>query len=328
MATIGAAATWQSEDTNTKGILFLVVGLSLFTIQDVTIKLFSDELALLQILFLRSLVALLPICWLVYREGGWKAFHTRRPVLNVVRGFLIISCYSSFYMALAVLPLADAMTLFYTNPLFVTALSVPILGEIVGPRRWLALLVGFMGVLIVVQPGVGEMEPAMMLGIFSALAYSATCLLTRHMAATEGGAGMSFHTTVTMIVLSGAAGLAFGDGSFNLIDHPSAAFMFRAWPMPDAFQWMLIVVIGLIAGVGFYCLSQAYRLGRASVVAPFEYSSLPLAVFWGWIFWSSIPTWTTILGSAFIVGSGLYIIRREMVVGRKLVSRRGMRRQF
>ena len=328
MANISAAASWQSEDTNTRGIAHLVVGLSLFTIQDVTIKLLSDELALLQILFLRSLVALVPICWLVHREGGWRGFHTRHPVLNAVRGCLIVTCYSSFYMALAVLPLADAMTLFYTNPLFVTALSVPILGEIVGPRRWLALLVGFMGVLVVVQPGATEMEPAMILGIFSALAYSATCLLTRHMATSEGGAGMSFHTTIFMIVVSGAAGLLFGDGSFDLIDHPSAAFMLRAWPMPDAAQWMLILVIGLIAGVGFYCLSQAYRLGRASVVAPFEYSSLPLAVLWGWVFWASIPTWTTILGSALIVGSGLYIIRREMVVGRKLVTRRGLRRQF
>ena len=145
---LNSADTALVEDTNTQGILFLVVGLSLFTIQDVVIKLFSDDLALLQILFLRSLVALVPISWLVYREGGMRAFRTRHPVLNFIRGSMIVVCYSSFYMALAQLSLADAMTLFYTNPLFVTALSVPILGEFVGPRRWMALLAGFVGAVL------------------------------------------------------------------------------------------------------------------------------------------------------------------------------------
>ena len=231
-------------------------------------------------------------------------------------------------MALAVLPLADAMPLYYTSPLFVIALSIPLLGETVGMRSLLAILVGFAGVVLVAQPSADGVDPAMILAIIAAFTYSLQSLLARILGATESALGMTLYSQLTFVAASGVMGLVFGSGWLNHFDHPSAQYLFRAWTIPTLEQTGLIVAVGLIAAIGFYCISQAYRLGRASVVAPFEYSSLPFAALWGWIFWSSIPTATTIVGSALIVGSGLYVMRRELVKRRNVVRHSGLRRQF
>ena len=316
-----------TENTTLHGIIYLIVGLCVFSIQDVIMKIFSDEIALQEVIFLRGFVTLLVIISLMVRSGGRKSFVTQRPMLCFLRGLAGFTCFTTFSMALAVLPLADAMPLYYMSPLFVIALSIPLLGEKVGFRSWLAIFVGFLGVLLVVQPNADGIDPAMILALISALAYSAQSLMARKLGATESALGMTFYSMIAFMVLSGATGLIFGNGWLNGFDHPSAQYLFRAWTIPTLAQAGLIVAVGIIAAAGFYCISQAYRLGRASVVAPFEYSSLPFAALWGWLFWSSVPTGTTILGSLLIVGSGIYALRRELISGRNLIQRRGLRRQ-
>jgi drug/metabolite transporter (DMT)-like permease len=317
-----------AEDRTVQGIMYLILGLGVFSLQDVIMKFFSSEIALQEVIFLRGLVILLTISSLMCRTAGQKAFVTRRPVLGFLRGLAGFACFTTFSMALAVLPLADAMPLYYTSPLFVIALSIPILGETVGIRSWLAIVVGFLGVVLVAQPSADGVDPAMILAIVSALAYSAQSLLARKLGSTESALGMTFYSMLTFIFLSGSAGLVFGGGWLDHFEHPSAQYLFRAWTIPTLEQTGLIVVVGLIATVGFYCISQAYRLGRPSDVAPFEYSSLPFAALWGWLFWSSVPTTATVVGSALIVGSGVYAIRRELATGRNLLRRRSLRRQF
>ncbi len=298
-------------DTTIQGILFLILGLSVFSIQDVIMKIFSDEIALQEVIFLRGLVTLFVICTLILRNEGGTGFVTHRPFLGILRGFAGFTCFTTFSMALATLPLADAMPLYYTSPLFVIALSIPFLGETVRIRSWLAILVGFSGIVLVAQPSVDGVEPAMILALVSAFAYSAQSLLARKLGPTESALGMTFYSMITFVVLSGFLGLAFGNGWLDHFDHPSAQYLFRAWSWPTAEQSGLIITVGLVAAIGFLCISQAYRLGQASVVAPFEYSSLPFAVFWGWLFWGEVPGLMTILGSALIIGSGLYVIRHE-----------------
>jgi drug/metabolite transporter (DMT)-like permease len=308
------------EDTNLQGIVYLVLGLSVFSIQDVIMKFFSAQIALQEVVFLRGFVILLPIGFLLLRNGGKKAFVARQPILCLLRGLAGFTCFTAFSMALAVLPLADAMPLYYTSPLFVLALSVPILGENVGIRSWLAILVGFAGVFLVARPSADGIEPAMILAVIAACAYSAQSLLARILGSTESAFGMTFYSMLAFIGLSGLTGIAFGSGWLDHIDHPSAEYLFRAWAVPTLEQTGLIVVVGLVAAIGFYCISQAYRLGRANVVAPFEYSSLPFAALWGWVFWNSIPTTTTVIGSALIVGSGVYVFHRELAMRRNGIA--------
>ena len=312
-------------DRNIAGIIYLVAGVSLFSIQDVIIKFFSADLPLLQVMFMRGFVALVPICWLVWHETGGKAFRTDRPVLQIMRGLTGAVCYTSFYMSLAVLPLAEVMTIFYTNPLFIIALAIPLLGEKIGIRSLLAALVGFIGVLVVIRPEQGDVDPAMLLCLFSAVAYAGQSLLSRILGKTESGSGIAFYSMLTFIGFSGVMGLLLGSGAFNQFDHPSAEFLLRAWIWPSGEQLGLIMVIGVIAGLGFYWLAQAYRVGSSSIVAPFEYASLPFAILWGWVFWGSMPETNVIAGSLLIVGSGLYIIRREVTRGRKIMVRKGIR---
>lgn len=294
-----------------QGILLLVLGLSVFSIQDVIMKIFSDEIALQEVIFLRGIVTLIVISYLIQRNEGGQGFIAQRPFLCVVRGFAGFMTFTAFSMALATLPLADAMPLYYTSPLFVIALSNPVLGENVKLRSWLAILIGFAGTILVAQPGADGVEPAMILAIVSAFAYSFQSLLARKLGSTESALGMTFYSMLTFVGLSGFMGMVFGNGWLDYFDHPSAQYLFRAWTMPTTRQIGFIIAIGLIAAIGFLCISQAYRLAPAGVIAPFEYSSLPLAVLWGWLLWSEVPGFMTILGSALIIGGGLYVIRYE-----------------
>lgn len=156
----------------------------------------------------------------------------------------------------------------------------------------------------------------MVLALISAVAYSFQSLLAAKLGSTETALGMTFYSQLAFISLSGLTGLLFGSGWLDDFSHPSAQYLFRAWTVPTPEQAWLIVEIGVIAAVGFLCISQAYRIAEANVVAPFEYSSLPFAVFWGWLFWQAIPGLPTVLGSLIIVASGLYALHHQVVLQR------------
>lgn len=307
----------QRGDNTMAGIGMLILGLFVFSIQDVIMKFFSDQMAVQEVIFARGIVTLTLISAALCYTQGPRGFTTRRPFLNCLRGFCSFICFSTFSMALAVLPLADAMPLYYTAPLFVVVFAGPFLGEKVGLRVWLAIVVGFVGVVVVAQPNGGGIEPAMILAIVSAIAYSAQILLTRLLGSSDSALSMTFYLTLMFVLFSGLTGLGFGSGWMDQFDHPSAAYLFRAWSMPNLSQAGLFLAVGLTGTIGFYCISQAYRFGHANQMAPFEYSSLPFAVFWGWMFWGSLPTIATLLGSVLIVGGGLFIVYSEVRVSRK-----------
>ncbi len=319
----GAAADEQNRPY--RGILFLIAGVTLFSVQDVVIKSLSGAYAVHEIVFFRSIGAFLPVILLIYLEGGPSLFRSQNLSLSLLRGFLAFLSYSTYYLALAVLSMAEVVTLFYSSPLFITALSVWVLRERVGPHRWLAVALGFVGVLVVIQPGSVGFEPAMILAILAALFYAFSILITRHLGKTERGSTMSFYSIVAFLIASALAGLLFGDGRFEGQGHESLDFLFRAWVVPPPQDLGLLLLLGLIAGLGFYCLTQAYRVSATATVAPFEYASLPWAVLWGYVFWGDIPGINTLAGIALIVGGGLYIIHRESVRGRKVVTLRSLR---
>ncbi|WP_027257329.1 DMT family transporter [Leisingera aquimarina] len=307
----------QGADNTIAGIGLLILGLFVFSIQDAIMKFFSDQMAVQEVIFARGVVTLALISTALYLTQGTRGFTTRRPFLNCLRGFFSFICFSTFSMALAVLPLADAMPLYYTAPLFVVIFAGPFLGETVGLRVWFAVVAGFIGVVLVAQPSADGVEPAMVLAIISAIAYSAQILLTRLLGSSESALSMTFYLTLMFVLFSGLTGLVFGSGWMDQFDHPSAAYLFRAWSVPNLFQAGLFLALGLTGTIGFYCISQAYRYGHASQMAPFEYSSLPFAVLWGWLFWGALPNVSTMLGSVLIVGGGLFIVYSEIRTSRK-----------
>ena len=305
------------------GVLCAVGAVITFTTQDMAIKWLSGDYPLHEIVLFRAVVAMtLTLGILVPLEGGYRNLRTNRLPLHLLRGLAVVIANMAFFAGLATLPLGEATAIFFVAPLFITILSIPILGERVGLRRWLAILVGLGGVTIVLRPGGSEFHPAFMLPRVAALAYAWLQIMTRKLGMAEKASTMAFYIQLTFIFISGAIGLTFGDGSLSGRGDPSLEFLLRAWVLPDMGDALIMVAIGVLSGMGGYLISQAYRISEAALVAPFEYLALPLAVFWSVLIWGDWPDLISWTGISLIAGAGLYVFYRETVLGRKLVLKR------
>ncbi len=311
-----AQATTARLDRPLSGIAFVIAGVTVFTMQDVIIKLLSGDYPVLEIVFVRSVVSLPLLLALASLRGGRALLWPRHPFQQVLRGLVMFLSYATYYLALAALPLAEAVSIFYSAPLFMTALAGPLLGEYPGLRRWSAVAVGFVGVLVILKPQ-GELSLAALLAVASALAYAFSAIITRRIGAADGAESMAMTASLVYVALAGVAGLALGDGKLAGSDQPEIAFLVRAWTWPGLGDFALFALCGLIAAIGFTCLAEAYRLAPAASVAPFEYSSLPWAVLLGWVVWSDLPDVWLGLGITLVVGSGLYVFRREALRARQ-----------
>jgi S-adenosylmethionine uptake transporter len=296
-------------------IMFIVLGMFFISVNDMVIKRFSGEYPLHQMVFLRSAIGLLFTLILIQLEGGWRILKTDQPGLHALRAVMVFASNMTYFAALAVLPLPDATALFFIAPIMITVLSIPILGERVGSRRWGAVIVGFCGTLIMVRAqGSTRGDVSIwiyLLPILAAFFYATMQVLTRKLAKTKASA-MAFYIQITFVLFCGISGLIVGNGQFaDGVQHPSLVFLLRAWIVPSAADMSYFVLIGILAtGVG-YCLSQAYRSAPAATVAPFEYVLLPMSIMWGWVIfadWPGLPVW---FGSAIIIAAGLYVIWRE-----------------
>lgn len=299
----------ETLDSSRKGIAFVIVGVFVFSLQDVIIKAVSGRYPVHEIVFIRGLVAAPVLLMIAYHEGGLASLRTRRMGLHLLRGAAFFAAYTCFYLGVAALPLAETVTLANSAPLFVTALSVPLLGERVGPRRWLAVCAGFAGVVVVMRPGASMMDPAAVLPVLAALLYAIGSIITRRLGKTDTGSTMALYTALFGLVAGATIGLTIGNGRFATGQHSSLQFLVRAWTFPDWSDLGLIALCGVIAAAGFYCLSQAYRVTRPAIVAPFEYVSVPLGILWGYLFWSEVPQAHMVMGIFLIVGSGIYVLR-------------------
>lgn len=293
------------------GVLFLLGAILLLSVQDVMVKWISGDYPVHEIVFVRSPVALLLLLPIVFFEGGLPSLRSGQPHLQLLRGALMFMAYTFFYMAIAALPLAEVVALSFVSPLFVTVLSVLVLGEEVGLRRWLAIAVGFVGVMVMLRPGAGVFDPAGLMVVVAALFWASTSVITRRLGRTDSGSSMAFYTTVFYLASSAVVGLAIGHGRFAGEGHASLQFLLRRWVIPSWPDLGLLVLIGLTAGLGFYLISQAYRVTRATAIVPFEYAAVPLSVLWGYLVWRELPGLHTLVGIVLVVGSGLYVLWRE-----------------
>lgn len=306
------------------GIAFVLAGMAAISVNDMLIKQMSDAYPLHQIVFTRSAIGLVLTLVLVQMEGGWSILKTRQPGLHTLRCLLILMSNMGFFVALGVIPLADATALFFAAPLFITVLSIPILGEKVGPLRLGAVLVGFAGVLIMQRPWAGnDSLPAdrlvLLLPVFAALAYAMNQLMTRKLGSTSKASALTAYIQIMFIFVSLGFYLVAGDGRFaEGSDNGSVQFLLRAWVRPDPADWGMLIALGLNSAVIGYCLAQAYRLSDAATVAPFEYALLPMAVFWGWMLWGDLPDLAVWTGMALIMGAGLFVFLREKQKTRRL----------
>ncbi|MCP5072388.1 MAG: DMT family transporter [Rhodobacteraceae bacterium] len=294
-----------------------------FSLSDMMIKLMSDGYALHQIVFIRAVIALtLTLGVIMPLEGGLANIRTKRPFAHVFRGLCVVVANTAFFASIAVLPLADASAVFFVAPLLITGLSVIVLREHVGARRWIAVLAGMTGVLIVVRPGSSGFSIEILLPLLAALAYAGLQIMTRSMGLSEKASTMAMYIQLTFLVVSAAVGLTVGDGRYAGQDNGALEFLLRAWEWPTGRDSLIMIAIGCASAAGGYLISQAYRGNDAGLIAPFEYVALVLAVVWGVTIWGEWPDTATWAGISLIIFAGIYIALRESALGRKPSAKR------
>jgi len=299
------------------GIAFICLGMFFITINDTIVKQYSDRYPLHEIVFLRASVAMFCSLVMLQFEGGFRALRTRRLGAQLARGLCMVVANMAFFGALATLPLADVTAIFFVAPLFITLLSIPFLGEKVGVRRVSAVIVGFVGVLVMLRPGRVEMADAadriaLLLPILAAFAYACMQILTRRLRASAPASAMAVYIQGVFIVVSLGFFLVAGDGRYAAnAESRTMQFLLRAWTWPAPEDWLPLAVLGCLSAVIAYSLTQAYRLSDAATLAPFEYVALPMAIGLGWLVFDHLPDVWVLLGCALIAGSGIYVFQRE-----------------
>lgn len=271
----------------------------LFAAMDTLIKFLTADYPVPQLMFVRSLVALLLVGgYTLWRGGGIAAMRTRRPWGHVWRAFAGLISMGCFFYAFRELPLADVYVLSFAGPLFITALSAPLLGEPVGWRRWVAVVVGFGGVVVMAQPSAGAPLVPVLVGLCAALFYALAALAVRGLSRTETSASIVLYLLLTTTVVSGALTVP-------------------VWTAPTAYALGLMALVGAIGAGAQVLLTQAFRRAPPAVVAPFEYTGMVWASLFGWMVFGDLPTAPVLLGAMVIIGSGLYILHRETTVARR-----------
>ena len=280
------------------GIGLGALAFALFTVMDTLIKWLSDGYPVHQLVFTNALFALVPVLVVSLRRGGLARLRTRRLPLHVLRGLFGLGGGFLAFHAYSRLPLADAYSIIFATPLLITALAVPVLGEQVGWRRWSAVAVGFVGVVIMLQPGVAPIGPGSLAALGAACASAFAILLVRKLSATESTASIALYSNLTG-VLGMAVLLPFGG------------------VLPSALDFLLMAASGLIGGTALLVLIGAYRRAPAALVAPFQYSQMVWAILLGFVIWGDVPEPAKLLGAAIVAASGLFILYRETTLGRR-----------
>lgn len=274
------------------GIACVAGGIFFLTLSDANAKWLGTTYNPLQILFLRALIALPFVTALAIWLGGRRVLRTTHPGLHLTRGAINVVSACCFYLGLRALPLAEATAIAFAAPLFVTALSVLILKERVDGRRWLAVLAGFAGVLIIVRPGTDAFQAATLLPLTTAFLYAVMMITARGISRGEGMLTTTFYIVAGQLVCSTVA-------------------LPWVWHAPAAADLPYFAAVALFSTLGLALITQGFRIAPASVVAPFDYTGLIWATLLGWIFWREAPDAYAYLGALFIAGSGVYIALRE-----------------
>jgi drug/metabolite transporter (DMT)-like permease len=276
-----------------RGILLMLGAVAVFSTMDALIKHLAAGYSPLQIIFFRNLFAFLPLLPVLARGDGLGLLRTRRLGSHFGRAAMGFGAMICFFTAFALMPLADVVAISLSAPIFVTAFSVPLLAERVGPRRWAAVLVGFLGVLVMVRPGgEGLVQPAALLPLGGAVLYALALIAMRKLGATERATTTVFYFTLACTALSALA----------------QPFV---WRTPDLGDFALLVCVGLLGGSAQLLMTQSLRLAPAALVAPFDYSALVFSIGYGFLFWGEVPDGMLLVGAAIVIASGLYILHRE-----------------
>lgn len=287
-----------------------------FALNDMAIKFLSGGYPLHQVILLRSMIGMTIVLTMVVWLRESTTLRTHNIGLHLLRAVLVVSSNLLFYAALSVMPIADATAIFFVSPLVIALLSVVFLSERVGPHRWGAIIAGLIGAVVMIRPGTDAFTPVALLPLMAAICYASMQVTTRRMGLAESALAMTFYTQLAFLTFSIGMGISVGDGRYDPGEGPMS-FLLRAWIWPQPQDWPFLALAGLGSALGGLAISQAYRLCEAALVAPMEYSAMPMAIVSGLLIFGEWPDGVAWIGIALILAAGLYLVYRETRASRK-----------
>jgi len=287
---------------NQLGFFYMFISVCAFSLMDVIVK-WSDDYPVGQVLFFRGFCGIIPILFLIPKERYLDFYKTTRPFLHFKRCIAGLIALVSIFVALRNLPLATVVSISFAAPIFITIFSIFLLKEKVGIYRWLAVLVGFVGIIFITEPGFNSLNLYYIYPIIFCLGLSYVAIAIRKLSSTEPAWLISFFFSFSIMLLSF---LSF----------------YQGWILPSLIDLFLLSMIGILGGLANLWLSQSYKYSEVSLVSPLKYLGLVFAIIFGYFIWNEIPTAKTLLGALLVIFSSIIIFRREMYLKKKLsVSR-------
>ena len=273
----------------------MMLSVIMFSMMDALVKWLGSTYPTQQIMFFRCSVALIPVLVIIFSRGGVNILKTQQISLHCLRCLFGVLAMGFAFYAFSLMRLADAISILHTTPLFMTLLSIVILKETVGIRRWLAIIAGFTGMILVIRPGEGMLESGSLFMLIAALLIACTTVLIRHLSAKDDPVCITFYFTLAGIIVSSIAVVTLG------------------WRSPPLSDWPYLIGVGLFGGVAQYLMTLSYRHAEIAIVAPLKYLSIAFGGAIGYWVWSEIPDIKSFIGIGIIVASGLYTLHRELV---------------
>ncbi len=288
---------------NQIGVLYMVGSVICFSIMDICVK-WLDYYPVGQVLFLRFFIGFIPIFFIIPKEKLLSFYKTSRPGLHAFRAITGALAIIALFVGLRELPLADVVSLTFGGPIFVTVASIFFLSEKVGIKRWSAVFLGFIGMLLIVQPAFIDLNFYYLTPIIFCIFFACVAISVRSLSKTEANYTIAFYFTFLCTLL--------GLGSIFFVE----------WKLPSLLDFLIFIIMGLCGSIANLLLTQSYRLAEASLVTPIKYLSLLFAIIFGFVIWSEIPKVLTLVGAALVIISSLIIFVRETKLKKQIIAPR------
>ena len=315
----------RTQNNNPKGIVFILIAMMVFSVQDGIMKHIYSFVSLYEIYLIRTIVSFVLILLFLIITKKPIVFKSQYPLLTFTRVILFFFGFSSFYVSLTVLPLGTATALFFVTPFLITIFAHFFLKEEIGLRRWSAVVVGFIGVYVTLNPDFSNFNYLSLLPILCAFCYSLSMIIIKKTSDKDSVYTQTFTFYIGAIIISIIFYFIIGDGQYNVSDHPASQFIFREWFVDFNSNILLMTATGVTATLAFLFLFTAYSIASPAVVSPFEYSILFWSPLVGWLYFDEIPSLNTVVGILIIVSSGVYIFMREKAQNQSIATEKPLR---
>jgi drug/metabolite transporter (DMT)-like permease len=290
----------RPADNPLVGFSAMMLSILLFSMMDASVKWLGAIYPTAQIMFFRCAVALIPVLVIILMRGGPSILKTGHIGLHLLRSVLGIAAMGFAFYAFSLMPLAEAVSILHTAPLFMTALSVVLLREKVGLRRWTAIVIGFIGMLIVVRPGADMLASGSLYMLSAAFLIGCTTIIIRHLGKIDDPVCITFYFTVTGVLVS------------------AVGIVIQGWQQPAPSDLGLLLIVGLFGGMAQYLMTLSYQHLAVGILAPLKYLTIVFSGCIAYLVWGEVPDLQSVIGIGIIVGSGLYTLHRELIRGSRI----------